>query len=280
MSTQENSEQNINSQEIIHEHTVYAEPIFKVGDFNVTNSLINSWIIVGVIVIFSLLVKLKLNAVPRGVQNLFEFIIESLLNVFDSVTGERSKSEKLFPFIFSFFLFILLTNWSGLLPGVGSIGMVVSEHGQNLFVPFMRGGMADVNATFALAIIGVVASHIFGVLSIGVWNHFNKFINIKAIISIPKKMKEDKAVLIVNPIKVIVSLVEIVGEFAKVISLTFRLFGNIFAGEVLLATMAGIMAFGLPIPFMFMEVLVGAMQAFIFSILVLSYLSMASMEDH
>ena len=96
MSTQENSEQNINSQEIIHEHTVYAEPIFKVGDFNVTNSLINSWIIVGVIVIFSLLVKLKLNAVPRGVQNLFEFIIESLLNVFDSVTGERSKSEKLF----------------------------------------------------------------------------------------------------------------------------------------------------------------------------------------
>ncbi len=266
--------------EIVHEHTVYAEPLYRVGDFNITNSLVNSWIIVAVVIILSLLVRRRIGLVPRGLQNFFEFIIETMLNVFDSVTGERKKTEKLFPFIFSFFVLILLTNWTGLLPGMGSVGMVVSEHEKNMFIPFMRGGTADVNATLALAIIGVVSSHIFGVISIGLWKHFNKFVNIKAIIEIPSKIKVDKMVLMINPVYFFVGLIEIIGEAAKVISLALRLFGNIFAGEVLLATMSGILAFGLPIPFMFMEVLVGLIQAFIFSILVLSYLSMSSKEAH
>ncbi|MCX6800210.1 MAG: F0F1 ATP synthase subunit A [Candidatus Falkowbacteria bacterium] len=267
--------------EIIHEHTVYAEPLFKIGEFNVTNSILNSWVMVLIVIIASLFIKAKTNIIPRGLQNYIEALIDLLLGVFDSVTGSKQKSLKIFPFIFSFFILILLSNWAGLLPGVGSIGMVVSEHGENIFVPYLRGGTADVNATFALAIIGVVASHIFGVLSIGIWNHLNKFINLKALAEIPHKIKEDKMVLVVSPVLVFVGLIEIVGEIAKVISLTFRLFGNVFAGEVLLATMSGILAFGLPIPFMFMEVLVGAMQAFIFSILVLSYLSMASVaHDH
>ena len=271
-----NSEQINAGHEIVHEHTVYAEPLYYVGDFEITNSLVNSWIIVLVVVVLSLTVKAKVNLVPRGVQSLFEVTIDALMGVFDSVTGNRKKTEKLFPFVFSFFLLILLINWSGLLPGMGSVGMVVSEHGQNMFVPFIRGGTADVNATLALAIMAVVASHIFGVLSIGVWKHLNKFINIEAILEIPRKFKDDKSILMINPIKVFVSLIEIVSEVSKVVSLTFRLFGNVFAGEVLLATMAGIMAFLLPVPFMFLEVLVGVMQAFIFSILVMSYMSMAA----
>jgi F-type H+-transporting ATPase subunit a len=127
----------------------------------------------------------------------------------------------------------------------------------------------------------VVASHIFGIVSVGAWDYFNKFINLKALIEIPKKMFKDPTVLIVNPIKFFVGILEIIGELAKVASLSFRLFGNIFAGEVLVASMAAIMAYGLPIPFMFLEIMVGAIQALIFAMLILTYLTMmATAEEH
>lgn len=264
--------------EIIHEHTVFAEPLFNIGNFPVTNSLINTWIVVVIIVAASIFLNKRIKLIPSGFQNVLEAGIESLLDIFDSVTDSRSKSWKFFPFIFSFFILILLSNWMGLLPGVGSIGSVVLEHGEQVFVPYMRGGTADINTTLALAIIGVVASHIFGVISIGAWHHINKFVNIEALKDIPKKFKKDKMVLLINPINIFVGLLELIGEVAKIASLSFRLFGNVFAGEVLLASMSAILAFGLPLPFMFLEVLVGVIQAFIFSILVLSYLSMATVK--
>ncbi|MCG2698132.1 F0F1 ATP synthase subunit A, partial [Candidatus Parcubacteria bacterium] len=105
--------------------------------------------------------------------------------------------------------------------------------------------------------------------------------NIKAFLEIPKKIRKDPSVLIVNPIKAFVGLIEIIGEAAKVASLSFRLFGNIFAGEVLLASMSAILAFGLPIPFMFLEIIVGLIQALIFAMLILAYLTMnTSAEEH
>ncbi len=266
-------------QEIEHTHSLIAEPIFYIGNFAVTNSLLNSWLVVIIIVIISLKIKHNIQIIPGKLQNFFEAIIEFFLGFFDSITGSREKSLKFFPFIFAFFLFILLSNWMGLLPGVGSIGRVVKENGHLIFIPFFRGGTADLNNTLALAIIGVVASHIVGIISIGIWDHLNKFINIKTILEIPKKIKEDKTVIMVNPIKALASLLEIVTEIAKVVSLSFRLFGNIFAGEVLLASMAAILAFGLPIPFMFLEVLVGFVQALVFALLVLSYLVMST-EKH
>ncbi|MFH1661987.1 MAG: F0F1 ATP synthase subunit A [Candidatus Falkowbacteria bacterium] len=267
--------------EIIHEHTLFAEPIFNIGNFHITNSLFNSWIVVLIILILSLFLRKKINIIPKGIQNGFEMIMEAFLGIFDSVTGSRERSLKFFPLVFSFFIFILLSNWMGLLPGIGSIGQVVSEHGHKVFVPYFRGGTADLNTTLALAIIGIVASHIIGVMTIGAWNYLNKFINIKAFLEIPKKVRKDPAVLIVNPIKAFVGLIEIVGEMAKVASLSFRLFGNVFAGEVLLASMAAILAFGLPIPFMFLEVIVGLIQALIFAMLILAYLTMStSVEEH
>lgn len=181
----------------------------------------------------------------------------------------------------AFFFFILINNWLGILPGIGSVGMIVSEHGEKAFVPFFRGGTADLNTTLALATIGVVASHIFGVMMIGWWKHLNKFVNIQALLDIPKKIIKDPTIILVNPIKIFVGLIEIVGEAAKVASLSFRLFGNIFAGEVLLASMSAILAFAIPIPFMFLEIIVGLIQAFIFSILILIYLSSNSTaEEH
>jgi len=267
--------------EVSHDHSIYAENIFSIGNFSVTNSLLNSWLAVFIIVIVGLALKTKIKMVPRGLQNAMEAIIEFMSDLFNSVTGSREKTQRFFPFVFTFFIFILINNWLGLLPGIGSVGKVVAEHGHSVFVPFFRGGTADLNTTLSLAIIGVVASHIIGVISIGIWRHFNKFINLKALWDVPKKIKEEPMILMINPIKFLVGFIEIISEIAKVISLSFRLFGNVFAGEVLIASMSAILAFGLPLPFMFLEVMVGLIQALVFTMLVLSYLSMATVvEEH
>ncbi len=265
--------------EAVHETTIFAEQIFSIGNFPVTNSLLSSWFVVILILVIGLTLRTKVQMVPRGIQNVWEMIIEGALGIFDSVTNSRERSLKFFPLVFSFFIFILLNNWLGLLPGIGSIGRIVSEHGEEVFVPYLRGGTADLNTTLALAIIGVVASHIIGVMAVGMWHYLNKFINIKAILEIPKKIRTDPTIVIVNPIKAFVGLIEIIGEMAKVASLSFRLFGNIFAGEVLLASMSAILAFGLPIPFMFLEVIVGLIQALIFAILILAYLTMNTVKE-
>jgi F-type H+-transporting ATPase subunit a len=279
--TTENSNQIETHTEVSHDNTLYAETVFQIGGFPVTNSLLNTWLVVLLIIAISWTLRSRIKLVPKGIQNFFEYIIEVFLDLFDSVTGSRATSLKFFPFVFAFFLFILLNNWLGILPGIGSIGQVANEGGNLAFIPFFRGGTADLNTTLALATIAVVASHIFGVITIGVWHHFNKFINLKALLEIPGKVKADPTVLIVNPIKVLVGLIEIISEVAKVVSLSFRLFGNIFAGEVLLASMSAILAFGLPIPFMFLEVMVGAIQALVFAMLVLSYLTMSlAREEH
>ncbi|MDD4900890.1 MAG: F0F1 ATP synthase subunit A [Patescibacteria group bacterium] len=267
--------------EIKQEHTLYAEQVSSWGGLPITNSLLNTWIVVLAVVVFGLYFRRTIKLIPGKMQNFLEAGVEALLDIFDSVTGSREKSLKFFPFVFSFFVFILINNWLGLLPGIGSIGQVISEHGEKLFVPFFRGGTADLNTTLALALVGVVASHIFGVVTVGFWNYFNKFVNLQALLEIPKKVLKEPTILIVNPIKVFVGLLEIISELAKVASLSFRLFGNIFAGEVLVASMAAIMAYGLPIPFMFLEVMVGAIQALIFSMLVLTYLTMmGTAEEH
>ena len=164
----------------------------------------------------------------------------------------------------------MINNWLGLVPGLGSI----TYDGTAIF----RGATADLNTTLALGLFSIVSANIFGIMVVGGWNYFNKFVNIKALIEIPGKIKEDWTVIIINPIMFFVGLLEIIGEFAKVASLSFRLFGNIFAGEVLIASIAALIAFGVPLPFMFLEVIVGIIQALIISILTLVYYTIASTE--
>lgn len=267
--------------ELLVEHTLFAEPVAHLKGFTITNSLLNTWLVLLIVVIFGLVIRKKLREVPRGLQNGLEAIVDLFLDLFDGVTGSRHKSLLFAPIILTFFFFILLNNWLGIVPGVGSIGQVV-EHGHHLvFIPYFRGGTADLNTTLALAIIGVVLSHIFGVMTLGLWRHFNKFINLKAFLEIPKKIWHDPFIIVVNPIKAFVGLIEIVGEFAKVASLSLRLFGNIFAGEVLLASMSAILAFAVPIPFIFLEIIVGLIQALIFAILILIYLNIhTTAEEH
>lgn len=269
----------IETQEVSHEATLFAEPIFHVGSFTITNSLIMSWVTVAILVTFFILVGKKLKKVPKGIQNLFEFVLEAALSLGDSVTGDRKRTEKFLPISMSLFLFILINNWLGLLPGVGTIGWNEFHEGHGVFVPLLRGGTADINTTLALALFAVVASHVMGVIAIGAWKHLNKFLNFEAFAAIPGKIKKDATIILVNPIHAFVGIVEIIGEVAKVASLTFRLFGNIFAGEVLLASMMALFAYFLPLPFMFLEIIVGLIQALIFSMLTLVFMTIAT-EKH
>lgn len=268
-------------EEIIHENTLYAEPIAHVGSFAITNSLMTSGFGLLIIIVLTILIKKNIKKVPTGIQNAMEMIIEGFLGIFDGVTGSRKKSLQFAPLVLTFFFFILINNWLGIIPGVGSIGQIAEHNGEKLFIPYLRGGTADLNTTLALATLGVVISHIIGVITIGWWGYLNKFINIKAFLEIPKKVIKEPMILLINPIKAFVGLIEIVGEMAKVASLSFRLFGNVFAGEVLLASMSAILAYGVPIPFMFLEVLVGLIQALIFAMLILTYLTInTTAEEH
>mgnify|MGYP001576683371 FL=1 len=232
------------------------------------------------IVVIALVLRSKLREIPRGIQNFFEFVIEGALTLCDQVTNDRALSMRIFPVAISVFFFILINNWFGILP-LGWMGLIENgEHGM-VFVPFFRGGTADINTTLALAVMAVIGANIFGVFSIGIWKTFNKYVNLKVIGQIGKKIRKDPTIILVAPITFFVGLIEIIGELAKVASLSFRLFGNVFAGEVLLVSMAALVAYVIPIPFLFLEILVGVIQALIFSILTVVYFTIgASDHDH
>ncbi len=264
--------------EVKHETTLYAESISHIGSFPVTNALLTSTAAVVVIVVIAVAVRLTLREIPRGIQNFFEVLMEGALNLCDQVTNSRKISTKVFPLALSVFLFILVNNWLGLLP-IGGLGIIeAGEHGAS-FIPFLRSGTADINTTIALAIMAVVSANLFGIFSIGIWKTFNKYVNLKALGSAVLRVRKEPTVLVVAPVTFFVGILELIGEFAKVASLSFRLFGNVFAGEVLLMAMSKILPFLLPIPFLFLEVFVGLIQALIFSILVLVYFTIAA-TDH
>ena len=265
-------------EKISHEITLFAEPIFHSGNFTVTNALLTSWFVVAIIIVLSFILRSKLRVIPGKLQSIFEMVVEGALDLCDQVTNSRALSLKIFPIAISVFFFILINNWLGLLP-VGGFGILEEgEHGLS-FIPFLRGGTADINTTIALAVMAVLGANVFGIFSIGIWKTFNKYVNLKVLGGIFTKIRHDPTIIIVAPITFFVGLIEIVGEFAKIASLSFRLFGNVFAGEVLLVSMSALVAYVVPIPFLFLELLVGVVQALIFSILLVVYFTIAS-TDH
>lgn len=263
---------------VAHTPTLFAEPVVHTHYLNITNALLTAWVVVGIIILLSIALRKKLREVPGKFQTIFEVLVEGALDLFDQVTNSRALSVKIFPVAISAFVFILLNNWLGLVP-LGGFGLMEKgDHGL-VFVPFLRGGTADINTTVALAIMAVIGANLFGVFSIGIWKTFNKYVNLKALGQIFHDFRKNPTIIIVAPITFFVGLIEIVGEFAKVASLSFRLFGNVFAGEVLLASMAAIMAYAVPIPFLFLEIIVGIIQALIFSILLVVYFTISA-SDH
>lgn len=295
-----------------------AEPFIptKILGFTLKNTMVTAWITIVVLLVISYFATRRMKEVPTGLQNLVEVFLEFFLDLCERIAGAE-RARRFFPLVMTIFLFIMVSNWIGILPGFGTIGWIEApkevihhaeekaekagehvdldaihmqvfegdgafgflgfgsindditaaeyeEHGAGegkqagLLVPFFRSANTDVNTTLAIALIAMVTVHFWGFSMLG-FGHLGKFINFKE-----------------GPVGLFVGILEAIGEFAKVISFTFRLFGNIFAGEVLLIAMAFLFPLIGIVPFLGLELFVGAIQAFIFAMLTLVFAVMAT----
>ncbi len=195
----------------------------------------------------------KARIIPGKAQNLFEWIMESFIGFIDSITGSRKKSLEIFPLAMTLFLLIWCSNLLELVPGLG-------------LLPILRSPSSDLNFTLALSLISIAYINYSAIIKLGLFSYLGKFFNFK------------------NPLMFFVGILEFIGEFTRIISLAMRLFGNLFAGEILLIVVStGIswaMAYFVPLPFLALEVLVGFIQAFIFSSLVIVFYSTATEASH
>lgn len=245
------------------EISLAAEKIGHIGSMPVTNSMLLSWIASLFLIVISFFSTLKVSAIPSKIQNFFEAIIEFLYDTANNVLEDEEATRKYFSLIATLFIFIITNNWFGLIPGVGTIGIhEINNQGHEVLVPLLRSGNADLNTTLALAITTMIAVQVFGIAAIGTFKYAKKFINFSGAINF------------------FVGILELIGEFAKIVSFSFRLFGNIFAGEVLLVVIAFLVAYIAPLPFMFLELFVGFIQALVFAMLALVFIKGAISEAH
>lgn len=274
-----------------------AEPLFQHGPSWFTNALFSTLLVDVVIIVLAIVARSSLKEIPSGFGNFVEFAIEGLYNLTESVAGKNAR--RFFPIAATIFIFVIFSNYVDVLPGVGSIGVwheaegghaavvgqqvassdlaaglgqlfapPAAEEGGRLFVSFLRPPSADLNMTLALALIVMVMVQYYGARALG-RSYFKKFFNFGG-----------KGFM--GAIFSVVGILELISEFAKVISFSFRLFGNIFAGEVLLAVMAFLFAFLLPVPFFGLEFFVGFIQALVFMMLAIAFFSTAMIghDDH
>ena len=253
----------------IHIPALAPEIIGHIGPVPVTNTMMNVWLAMILLFVFGLYLRRRIALHPGRLQNGAEYIIDTLAGYFDQVTGSRDKTYKYFPLVGSVFFFILLSNWLGLMPGTGTL-TIAHE-------PLFRPANTDLNLTVAMALVSVLMSHILAFGSIGFFVHSNKFFQIGTII---KSFRHGPIAIFTALIEFIVGIIEIIGEGAKVLSLSLRLFGNIFAGEVLISVISALVSALVPLPFMLLELLVGLIQASVFAMLTLVYLTVAGTEPH
>lgn len=257
--------------------SVAAEPLFHLGSFPLTNSLVSATLVTGVFLILGLIVRKNVALAPKGFVGGIEATLSFLFTEVEKITGDRARAKQFFPIIGALFFLILLSNWGGLLPGVGSIGLWETIHGERELIPLLRPVTSDLNFTLAIAVFSIVMSHILGIRANGVVNHLSKFVNIRGIL---KAFSEGPMAVVVALVEFFVGLLEIISEFAKTLSLSLRLFGNIFAGEVLLTVIYSLVSIAVPLPFIFLELLVGIIQATVFSMLTLVFLTTMTEKPH
>lgn len=225
-----------------------AETIFYIGKFPVTNTLLDTLLVDALILIGIYFLNKHKSNIPNMFQNIVEYMVEAFYDLTASISPKNAA--KIFPWVMTFFLFIFLANMSGLLPGFGTIGFF---HGKDL-IPLLRSPSSDINFTLGLALVSAVATHVLAISTVGVKDYLSRYFSF-------------------NPIYLFVGILEIVSEITKIVSLSFRLFGNIFAGEVVLTTISNMFAFILPLPFMALEMIVGLVQALVFAMLTMAFMA-------
>ncbi|HEY63744.1 MAG TPA: F0F1 ATP synthase subunit A [Caldilineae bacterium] len=259
-------------------------PGLTVFGFPITNTLLATLLADITLLALALAVRRRMELIPSGLQNLVEWFIETFYNLAEEIAEENAR--RFFPLFMTILLFLLVANWWELVPGFDSIGIIEEAHEEGMrayhikdlgpiailtpelagaeghgyiLIPFLRAAATDLNLPLALAIIVVIYVQIVGFQALK-WGYVRKFFNFKSFL------------------EAFVGLLELVSEFAKIISFTFRLFGNIFAGQVLLFVIPFLIPFLAVLPFYGLELFVGFMQAFVFAILALVFSSMATVS--
>jgi F-type H+-transporting ATPase subunit a len=229
----------------------------------ITNSMVVTWVVALAVIAFARIATRDMSQVPRGAQNLLEWVIEGVYNLLESVLG-RHLVERTFWLLATIFVFILAANWAGLVPGVGTIGWGHhTPHGFVIERPLLRGANADLNLTLAMALVFFACWIVWAVQEVGALGVFKELFA-------PKGETAGALRVLMAVVFVAAGCLEIVSILFRPVSLSFRLYGNVFAGESMLETMATLVpGFGwlLPIPFYFMELLVGLVQAMVFMLL-------------
>ncbi len=290
------------------------EIITQIGPLQVTNTFLHTLIVDGVLIATAFFAGRNLKKIPQGFQSFTEAIVDAMYSLTESIASSKKAAMSIFPYVMTFFLFILFSNLLGLFPGVGTIGFYEegSEHSRIVneahasepihnketvtethseakkmnqeastttnshekesghteeieqkahLTPLLRGATSDINVTLALALISVVATHMLSIQLTGLGDYLGRFFSF-------------------NPINLYVGLLELVAEVTKIISLSFRLFGNIFAGEIALHTISNIFAFLAPLPFLLLESIVSIVQALVFSVLTLVFMAVLTTPHH
>ncbi len=222
--------------------------LFHIGSVGITNAVLDTVLVD--ILLFSLTYFIyKHHAlIPGFFQTIIELVIETFHGMTEQVAGERTK--KIFPFVMSFFLFIVLANWTGLTPILTGMGI---KEGHEI-LPLIRSASTDLNVTFALAVVSIVATHSMSIRTLGIKEYIGRFVSL-------------------NPLFLFIGLLELVLEFAKIISFSFRLFGNVFVGKVLLHSASALSLFLIPVPIMIYELFIGTVQAAIFAMLTMAFMA-------
>ncbi|MDB5264645.1 MAG: synthase subunit a [Parcubacteria group bacterium] len=224
----------------------------------ITNSLLMTWIVLVVLIGFAFFFRQKLALIPGKFQAAVEWLFEGVLGYMTETLENEKLARKFFPLIMTIFLFVLVANEMAFIPGVGS---VLFNNGEEL-VPLLRAPAADLNMTLALAIIAFITIEVTGIVVLGFFKYAGKYVNFS------------------SPVNFVVGLIEIISNLGRLISFSFRLFGNIFAGEVMILVAGFFFAYLLPVPLMAFEVFVGFIQAVVFAMLTLFFIKLAVMEPH
>lgn len=244
------------------EISIAAEKLFMLGALPVTNALLIGAIISGGLILLTQKILASWKPVPSGAQNVLEAAIDGLVDLLDGIMQDRAAARKFFPLVATIFLFVLFSNWAGLLPGLGTIGLAhENAAGQATIIPFIRSTSADLNFTLGLSLAVVLTIQIAGILTLGLRGYAAKFF-------IAPWHKP-------YVLGTMIGILELVSECAKVISFAFRLFGNVFAGEILLTVMLHLAPYIVPLPFLALEIFTGFIQAAVFTMLTAVFLKMA-----
>jgi len=219
------------------------EIVLEIKNFNLTNTYLGASLATAMVLLFSFIFKNKIKEIPNKIQSLLEIVFENFYNFWTNLTGV--KNLKMFAFCFTFFIYIVLSNWLGILPGFGSI--YVKHREEKIYL--LRSAYSDLNMTLALSLISVIGANLLGLI----------------------KLKFDFVKKFMSPI----GLMELFSEVSKILSFSLRLFGNILAGEILILSISFLIPFLVPTPFLFLEIFVGFIQALIFFTLTSIFLKVA-----